>query len=125
VEDNEDACHALCLLLKSRGYKVEAAGTVQTAMSLAGRQHFDLLVADVGLPDGDGLSLLDMMRRFSPDLQAIAVSGYGMPQDFDNSRQAGYAAHMVKPVQFSELRALIETLVPAIKAAGLRQMRTG
>jgi CheY-like chemotaxis protein len=124
VEDNEDACHTLCLLLKSRGYKVEAAGTVQTAISLAGRQHFDLLLADLGLPDGDGLTLLETMRRFSPGLQGIAVSGYGMPHDLENSRQAGFAAHLVKPVRFSELRVLIETLVPATKAAALRQMRT-
>ena len=123
VEDHEDARRSLCLLLQSQGYEVESAGSVQAATGLGARQHFDLLVADLGLPDGDGLDLLAAIRQYSPGLQGISLSGYGMPSDLENSKRAGYDAHLVKPVLFPELRRVLETLIPAARAAALRQMR--
>ncbi len=123
VEDHEDARRALSTLLSSQGYEVKAAATVQAALDLGARHHFDLLIADVGLPDGNGLELLAQLKRHSPELRGVAISGYGMPQDLFNSGKAGFAAHLVKPVQFPDLRRAVENLLPQAKAAALRKMR--
>jgi len=77
---------------------------------------FDLLITDIRLPDGNGLELLQKMRPSAPDLQAIAISGYGMPQDILNTKAAGFLAHLVKPVEISEVQAAIETLCFKAKA---------
>ena len=82
-----------------------------------------VVIADVGLPDGNGLRLLKRIRRNSPALQGIALSGYGMPQDIADARTAGFSTYLAKPVQFPELRKALESLIPQAKAASLRQMR--
>lgn len=123
VEDNEDARHALCSLLGTHGYTVKAAASVQAALDLAARHCFDLLITDVGLPDGNGLELLAKVRQHSPQMRGIAMSGYGMPHDMSDAGTAGFSTHLVKPVQFSELRRVLEDLIPQAKAAALRQMR--
>jgi PAS domain S-box-containing protein len=109
VEDHEDSRRCMCRLLESRGYQVQAAENSQTALELNDWHDFDLLIADIGLPDGSGLQLLHKMRMSTPSLQAIAVSGYGLPQDLLASKAAGYVAHLIKPVEFSKLDAAIET----------------
>ncbi len=123
VEDHEDARRALCTLLGSRGYEVKTAACVKEALDLSARHRFDLLITDIGLPDGSGLLLLAKIKRNSPDLQGIALSGCGMPQDLLDTREAGFSSHLVKPVQFAELRRVLESLIPAARAAALRQMR--
>ena len=123
VEDHEDARRCLCTLLGSQGYDVSAAGDVRTALELGARHSFDMLISDIGLPDGSGLELLARIKQNSPQLQGIALTGYSMPQDKIDAQEAGFFALLVKPVQFAELRHLIETLLPQAKAASLRRMR--
>ena len=123
VEDQEDSRHCLCTLLGAQGYAVKAAASGQAARELGARHRFDLLIADVGLPDGNGLDLLATLRQYSPELRGIAISGYGMPQDAADARAAGFSSHMVKPVQFPELRQALEALIPQARAAAQRQMR--
>lgn len=123
VEDHEEARRSLYTLLESQGYKVRAAANVQDALDLGARHVFDLLIADVGLPDGNGLKLLERIKQNSTELQGIVISGHGMPQDILDSAAAGFASHMVKPIQFPELRRTLEALIPQAKAASLRQMR--
>ena len=116
VEDHKDARRCLCTLLESRGYQVQSAKNAQTALELNDSHDFDLLITDIRLPDGNGLELLQKMRPSAPDLQAIAISGYGMPQDILNTKAAGFLAHLVKPVEISEVQAAIETLCFKAKA---------
>ena len=123
VEDHSDARRALCTLLGSQGYGVKAAASLQSALELGARQRFDVLIADVGLPDGNGLDLLEKLQEHSPELLGIAISGYGTSQDIQNSRNAGFAAHLTKPVRFPELRQTLESLIPAARVASLRRMR--
>ena len=123
VEDHDDARRCLCTLLGSQGYDVKSAASVQAALGLAARHCFDMLITDLGLPDGNGLELLAAMKQNSPEIQGIAVTGYSMPRDVAGSRSAGFAAHLVKPVQFPELRKILETLLPQAKAVALRRMR--
>jgi signal transduction histidine kinase len=106
VDDHADTREALQKLLSRRGYEVEAAESVQSALDLASKTHFDLLVSDIGLPDGSGLDIMQALRD-TQHMRGIALSGFGMQQDIDRSKAAGFAEHLIKPVNFSQLQAAI------------------
>ena len=114
VEDHEDTAELLALMLESHGYHVERASTVAEARALASRD-WNILVCDLGLPDGSGL---DIVRALSAerrkDVRAIALSGYGSPEDRRRSREAGFVEHLTKPVD-------AVTLVEAIEAVAVRR----
>ena len=123
VEDNEDARRALSALLGSLGYELREAVGVQEALELGARESFDLLITDLGLRDGSGIQLLPAIRQHSPALVGIAITGYSSAQDLVDSRQAGFAAHLVKPIRFAELRQQLELSIPEARAAALRLLR--
>ena len=106
VEDHEDTRDLLGRLLKSFGCEVTAAGSVGEAVALAGRQQFDLLLSDIGLPDGSGL---DVMRQIGKHqkIRGIALSGFGQDDDLRRSREAGFEQHITKPVNLQTLREIV------------------
>ena len=118
AEDNDDARNCMVALLASAGYEVLAATDVKTGMELGRRNEIDLLIADLGLPDGSGAELLLKLRANAPGLPAIAISGYGLPEDSLNSHAVGFLLHLVKPVNFTELKGVIQSLAAA-KASSL------
>jgi signal transduction histidine kinase len=107
VEDNEDTRRLMGRLLRTFGHHVEAADSIAAALDLAGRERFDLLVSDIGLPDGTGWDLMGRLGDRRPP-KAIALSGFGMEDDLRRSRDAGFLEHVIKPVNIIELRAMIE-----------------
>lgn len=110
VEDHADTRECLHRLLESGGHMVRSAEDGRSAIAWSEREKFDLLIADVSLPDRSGLELLGELRQRESQLQAIALSGYGMPQDFIDSKEAGFVEHFVKPVDMSKLHAVINRL---------------
>ena len=104
VEDHEPTLGALSKLLKGLGHRVTGVTTVASATAAAGQNGFDLIISDLGLPDGSGL---DVMRRLRDRYagRAIALTGYGMESDVAASRDAGFAVHLTKPVDLSALEA--------------------
>ena len=110
VEDHADTRECLHRLLESGGHMVRSAEDARSAIAWSEREKFDLLVADVSLPDRSGLELLLELRERDPRLLAIALSGYGMPQDFVDSKEAGFVEHFVKPVDMPKLHAAINRL---------------
>lgn len=116
AEDNNDARRCLAALLESAGYETFAAPDMKSALEYGVLHDFDLLIADLGLPDGDGADLLSKLRETTPALQAIAISGFGLPDDASNTRADDFFERLVKPVRFSDLKAIIEPLRTA-KAA--------
>jgi two-component system CheB/CheR fusion protein len=107
VDDHPDTCAALERLLKLRGHHVAAAHNMRGALEIAGRDRsFDLLISDVGLPDGNGTDLLRVLRASRP-IRGIAISGFGMDSDIGKSLDAGFAEHLVKPVKLEKLEAAI------------------
>ncbi|HJX24858.1 MAG TPA: ATP-binding protein [Chthoniobacterales bacterium] len=110
VEDHADTRECLHRLLESGGHMVRSAEDARSAIAWSEREKFDLLVADVSLPDRSGLELLLELRERDPRLLAIALSGYGMPQDFVDSKEAGFVEHFVKPVDMPKLHATINRL---------------
>ncbi len=107
VEDHEDTARMIALLLRSEGHEVLTAATLASALDIARTNRFDLVVSDLGLPDASGLDLIRELRRFDPSVKAIALSGYGMEEDIRRSRDAGFAEHLIKPVNFDKLNAAI------------------
>lgn len=106
VDDHPDTCAALERLLTLRGHHVTAAHNMREALVTASHGTFDLLISDVGLPDGNGMDLLQTMRTLQP-IRGIAISGFGMETDIGKSLEAGFAEHLVKPVKLEKLEAAI------------------
>jgi len=79
------------------------------SLALAATQEFDLVISDLGLPDGTGIQLMQTLRS-RHGLRGIALTGYGMEDDIARAREAGFISHLIKPVQFSELRTVLSSL---------------
>ena len=98
-------------LLETRGYRVRVAHTVAAALAEIRDQRFDLLISDIGLPDGSGLELIREIRKQYADLPGIALSGFGMEEDVRKSKEAGFVEHLTKPINFNRLQAVISELM--------------
>ena len=109
VEDHEDTLRIMIRLLTRMGCAVQSAATASEAIELAKNNHFDLVICDIGLPD---LSGLDLMRQLKANhgLRGIALSGYGMEEDLDRSKDAGFEAHLTKPINLQTLEQTVRTL---------------
>jgi CheY-like chemotaxis protein len=107
VEDHADTARIMRRLLEKAGYRVEHASNVASAKELARKFRFELVISDVGLPDGDGLQLMRDLRD-THQLEGIALSGFGMDTDVDAARRAGFVDHLTKPVDPAHLREVIE-----------------
>jgi PAS domain S-box-containing protein len=112
VEDHEDTARVLGRILRNAGFDVSHAGTMADARALAASRRFDLVISDLGLPDGSGLDLMKSLRD-AQGVKGIALSGFGTDDDVTASADAGFAAHLTKPVDWDRLRAEIERLMPA------------
>jgi PAS domain S-box-containing protein len=111
VEDHEPTRSTLAQILERRHYKVAIAASVREAIAIAEKGHFDLVISDIGLPDGNGYDLFKKIHDRSPVVKGIALSGYGMENDLARSRNIGFQAHLIKPVKIDALeKALEETL---------------
>jgi signal transduction histidine kinase/DNA-binding response OmpR family regulator len=107
VEDHPDTNRSLERILTRRGYTVRTAFTVQEAIQHAGDFEFDVLVSDIGLPDGTGFDVIKTLARCQ-HFKSVALSGYGMEKDIARSKEAGFTAHLTKPVDIDQLDALIQ-----------------
>jgi PAS domain S-box-containing protein len=116
VEDHEDTARVLGRILRNAGFDVSHAGTVAEARRLAANKRFDLLISDLGLPDGSGLELMKALRD-TQGMKGIALSGFGTDEDVAASAAAGFAAHLTKPVDWERLRTEIERLMVARDSA--------
>ena len=109
IEDHADSAALLERLLIKMGHTVAVATCVREAEVLAASRRFDLLISDVGLPDGDGCALFRTVRSMYP-VRGIAVTGYGAADDLAACRSAGFDAHLVKPIMFEQLRSVLGSL---------------
>lgn len=112
VEDHKMTLQSLSRLLQRDGHHVVTATTAAEALGKAARHSFDLVISDLGLPDGSGLELMAKLSA-NYGLRGIALSGYGMEDDITRSRNAGFVTHLVKPIPIAELRRAIASLAPA------------
>jgi CheY-like chemotaxis protein len=100
VEDNSDARETLRLLLELEGHRVAAVETGEQGIELAREKAFTVALIDIGLPDVDGYSVAQRIRSGpgAAGLVLIALTGYSEPEDVRRAREAGFDAHLVKPV---------------------------
>ncbi|GAA5117335.1 response regulator [Luteolibacter yonseiensis] len=106
VEDNSDSRLTMTILLNSLGYAVEGAKDLRTALSSSEDRNFDLVISDIGLPDGTGYEFMREFRTRSK-IPSIAVSGYGQNEDIEKALEAGFNYHLVKPVDSRSLEATV------------------
>ncbi|HEX8342535.1 MAG TPA: ATP-binding protein [Tepidisphaeraceae bacterium] len=115
VEDHEDTARVLRRLLSMRGYDVRLAASATAAFAAAEAEAFDLVISDIGLPDGNGYDLMRRLRAKGFDA-GIAMTGYGREEDVAASRAAGFAAHVVKPVDLQQLVRTIQSVIAQRKS---------
>jgi CheY-like chemotaxis protein len=121
VDDNEDAAELLSMLLVEAGHTVEIAHDAASALSLVPALAPDVALLDIGLPLMDGYQLgSELRRRLGAQTPAlVALTGYGQEKDRQRTAAAGFAAHLVKPIDPQHLLTVIDGLVrPAGDAAG-------
>lgn len=106
VEDHENTLATLTRLLTRARHSVKTARNVAAALESARVDDFDLIISDLGLPDGSGCELIRKLRQ-TISTPAIALSGYGMEEDLRASKDAGFNEHLTKPVDWKRLRTAI------------------
>jgi CheY-like chemotaxis protein len=107
VEDEPTTMRLMARLVRGLGHEVTTAGTIGSALAVELTGDFDLIISDIGLPDGSGLELMRQVVARRGPVPAIALTGYGMEEDIQRSRDAGFTAHMTKPIDFVKLEAMI------------------
>ena len=109
VENHEDTLQAMKMYLELEGHTADTAATMKAALAAATENTFDLVITDIGLPDGDGWELMRQLRERGP-VRAVAMSGYGWKEDLEKSRAAGFLAHLLKPLKITDLEAVLRKI---------------
>jgi CheY-like chemotaxis protein len=110
VDDNVDTSEMLAELIASDGHAVRTSTDGVTALQVASELHPHVVLLDIGLPRMDGYEVARRIKRM-PELAGVmlvALTGYGQASDRERALQAGFEHHVVKPVEWDELRALLQ-----------------
>jgi CheY-like chemotaxis protein len=110
VDDNEDAAWLLAEALRGLGYEVRTSHDGGCALDVARVWPPEFVLLDLGLPDIDGCSLCRKLLELPDRPRMVAVTGYGKPEDRARAREAGFEAHLVKPVSLRDVSTAIEAL---------------
>lgn len=102
VEDDKLTQDTLVQLLTRREHRVIVAGSLTEARNVSCNGKFDVVLSDVGLPDGTGYTLMAELRD-NFGLKGIALTGYGAGQDIENAKKAGFVTHLTKPIHVESL----------------------
>ena len=107
VENHRDTREMMQMYLEVLGHEVASVETMTEALAALPRADCDVLISDIGLPDGDGWELLRRLRLPRP-IYAVAMSGFGLGEDQRRSQEAGYRHHLLKPIASRQLDAVLE-----------------
>ena len=121
MEDHSSTAEVLKRLLLRAGHQVQTADSLAEARRWLAKGDFDLLISDLGLPDGSGLELVRDAKM--KGLRAIALSGYGMDEDVRTCLEGGFDGHVTKRVDWRRLKAIIQRLLSTGKPLRRRQRR--
>jgi CheY-like chemotaxis protein len=121
VDDNEDSAESMSLLLQCDGHRVDTAYSGEAALRIATEQPPDVMLLDIGMPGMMGYEVAERLRagNFARTL-LIAVTGYGRDSDIARARAAGFDHHLVKPVDYDKLRAMLAERFGGSPGAGAR-----
>ncbi len=112
VEDHATTAALMARLLRKRGHRVEVAHNKADAIASGLREEFDIVISDLGLPDGNGFEVMQALRSKSR-VVGIALTGYGMEADIELTMKAGFQFHLTKPVDAQRLYQAIEQIPAA------------
>ncbi|HEX7862194.1 MAG TPA: response regulator [Verrucomicrobiae bacterium] len=119
VENHPDTLQTLKAYLEDSGHQVHTAMTINEALRLLDGYAVDVLLCDIGLPDGTGW---DLMQKLPKKIFAVAMSGFGMNADAVKSRAAGFRHHLLKPFKAAELdRILAEAAAELSRSSDARE----
>jgi CheY-like chemotaxis protein len=118
VEDHADTALVIRKLLEQRGYAVQVAGSVAAAIELAdeltgepsSESRIDLVISDVGLPDGTGFELMRHLKE-RHGLRGICLTGQDSDDKIDPNLASDFAGHLTKPFEINQLESLINSLI--------------
>jgi PAS domain S-box-containing protein len=112
VDDNRDSADLQATLLRYDGHQVETAYDGSEALEAALRFRPNVILLDIGLPEIDGYEVAYRIRQHAvlKDVVLVAMTGYGQPEDRRRSQAVGFDHHLVKPAEFSELRAILASV---------------
>ena len=117
IEDHADSAYFLKMMLENIGYHVLLATDLKSALEIFKAEAVDLIVSDLGLPDGRSTDLMKSIARIRPT-PAIALSGYGMESDVLDSLESGFALHLTKPIDFEKLADALKSLEASVSKNG-------
>lgn len=118
IDDEYDICIALQDLLTAGGYDVHLAHTGQEGISKAQQQRLDAVILDLGLPDQDGMAVLQVLNRLDPHLPIIVLTAFAKSEKAVDSLNRGSFAYLLKPYNRDELKAILA------RAVGMRALTT-
>ena len=113
VDDNTAAADSLARLIDAIGYRAIARYSALDVLENIEEDAADLMLIDIGMPVMDGYELIQELRaRDATDAPIVALTGYGLQEDKDRARAAGFTMHLTKPIGLSDLRSVL-TLMDA------------
>ena len=107
VEDHDDTRRTLSRLLTYFGHQISVADCRKSALLIVDTEEFDVVLSDIGLPDGTGYEVISEAKRKHPVL-GVALTGFGSDEDIRRGKEAGFDFHLTKPVDFHELRTVLD-----------------
>ncbi len=110
IENHADTLASLRLYLEDSGHQMATAMTLAQGLHALESGGCEVVICDIGLPDGTGWQLVDVLKA-NPNIFAIAMSGFGQNADSTRSRAAGFRRHLLKPFRAAELDKVLEEAV--------------
>jgi CheY-like chemotaxis protein len=107
VEDHVDTLRVLARLLDHFGHEISWADGARSALAIVESKELDVVLSDIGLPDGNGYQVIAHAKRKQP-VKGVALTGFDKEEDIRRSKEAGFDFHLTKPVDFHELRTVLE-----------------
>ena len=106
VEDHGETRQTLSRLLCHFGHEIAVADSTESALRIVDSQDFDVVLSDIGLPDGSGYEVIAHAKR-KQSLKGVALTGLDQDEDIRRAKEAGFDFHLAKPVDFHELRSVL------------------
>ncbi len=106
VEDHGDTRRTLSRLLSHFGHEISVADSRHSALEMIDAKNFDVVLSDIGLPDGTGYDVIAQAKRKNA-IKGVALTGFDQDEDVKRSKEAGFDFHLTKPVDFHALRTVL------------------
>ncbi len=111
IDDDKIILDSLCEFLSLEGFSADGAETLKSALAMLEKENYALVLTDVNLPDGDGLELLDIIKKDYPQTVAIVITGYGTIESAVKAIKQGAYDYLTKPIIDDELRLAVERAI--------------